>query len=90
MVVELYGSLATTAGVFVGLLTAYLVSRIVELKAERRRIERRADTINARIDALKPRQEWRDEQLSQMERWENQQEANNIVDEFIYHQVSDN
>ena len=89
MVVELYGSLATTAGVFVGLLTAYLVSRIVELKAERRRIERRADTINARINALKPRHEWRDEQLSQMERWESQQEADNIIDNFLYYQVGD-
>ena len=83
MVVGLYSALATTAGVFVGLLSAYLVSRIVGLKAERRRIEKRVASINARLDALKQHHEWRDEQLSEMDRRNAEQDANDVVDRFI-------
>lgn len=90
MVVGLYAALATTAGVFVGLLTAYLVSRIVGLKSERRRIEKRIVSIHARIEALKEHHEWRDEQLSEIDRRKAEQEAGDIVDKFIRQCVGDN
>lgn len=89
MVVGLYAALATTAGVFVGLLTAYLVSRIVGLKAERHRIERRVKSIDARITSLQNHQEWRDEQLSDMDQRNAKINAAEQVGDFIDEYVGD-
>jgi hypothetical protein len=83
MVVGLYSALATTAGVFVGLLTAYLVSRIVGMKAERRRIEKRIQSIDARIDSLQNYQAWREDQLSNMDERNAEINAIEQVEEFI-------
>lgn len=85
--VGLYAALATTAGVFVGLLNAYLVSRISGLKGERRRIEQRVKSINARLDPLRTQREWRDKQIDeQIDRREKEQ-AENDVSDFIDHHV---
>lgn len=89
MVVGLYAALAATAGVFVGLLTAYLVSRIVGLKAECRRIEKRVKSIDARIDSLQNYREWRDNQISDMDRRNAEMNAAEQVDDFIEEYVGD-
>ena len=61
----LYSALATTAGVFVGFLNAYLVSRISNMKSDRRRTIQRVESINAQLDSLYEYWEWRDGQISE-------------------------
>ena len=87
--VGLYSAFATTAGVFVGFLNAYLVSRISGLKSERKRIEQRVKSINARLDPLVDHLDWRDEQISEQIDRQAQERAGDDIERFIDYHVGD-
>jgi hypothetical protein len=81
--IQFYGVLATTASIFVGILTAYLVTRLSDLKSERSRIKQRVESINAEIRDLSTRYDFRIDQLeSTHEQWR-REEAEEDVDDFI-------
>ena len=78
-----YGSLATTASVFVGILTAYLVTRLSDLKSQRGRLKQRVETIDARLRTLHERRSFRESQLIETNiRWDIEN-AEDEVDSFI-------
>jgi len=87
--VGLYAALATTAGVFVGLLNAYLVSRISGLKGERRQIEQRVKSINARLEPLREHYGWREEQISEQVERRAEEQAEEDIENFIDYHVGD-
>lgn len=88
-VLQFYGVLATTASIFVGILTAYLVTRLSDLKSERERVKRRIAAIDTELEILKTRHEFRIENIQATEeRWQ-QEEAADQVDNFISYNVGD-
>ncbi|WP_323172870.1 hypothetical protein [Natrialba sp. PRR66] len=87
--VQFYGVLATTASIFVGILTAYLVTRLSDLKSERARLRRRIESIDAELRVLRSRHGFRMDWLEETEnRWE-QESAEENVDNFIEFNVGD-
>lgn len=87
MVTGLYGALAASASVFIGILTALLASNLSNLKSERGRIRRRIETIDARLESLDNQYETLQEQLQDVIDWEESNEAQDRVDEFIDNHV---
>ena len=82
-----YGVLATTASIFVGILTAYLVTRLSDLKTERSQIKRRIESLDAELETLiQNRSNTVDILQSTEERWEVEQ-AQDEVDNFIEYDV---
>jgi hypothetical protein len=83
VLIRFYGVLATTASIFVGILTAYLITRLSDLKAGRSRIRRQADAINTELESLKTNREERVRTLVETQnRWE-RETAEDQVDSFI-------
>lgn len=81
-----YDGLAASASVFIGILTALLISDLSSVKTERRRIARRIAAINARVESLASRQKRLEENMGQIEDvWDNraQQDAKEDVEGFI-------
>lgn len=78
-----YGTLSTAASIFVGILTAYLITRLSDLKTSRSRIRERHDAVIAELESLETSRENRVETLRQTEdRWEIEN-AEEDVDSFI-------
>lgn len=85
--VQFYGVLATTASIFVGILTAYLVNRLSDLKSERSRLKQRIEAIDAELRVLQLRHDFRIGRLEETEeRWK-RQDAEDAVDNFIEYTV---
>ncbi|MFC7130540.1 hypothetical protein [Haloferax chudinovii] len=85
--IQFYGSLATTASVFVGILTAYLVTRLSNLLSERSRLKQRIESIDTELEVLLKDHDYRIERLSETEeRWV-REDAENHVDQFIKYDV---
>ena len=83
-----YGTLATTASIFLGIMTAYLVTRLSDLKSGRLRIQRQADAINTELQSLRTGREERVQTLAEThDRWA-RKKAENHVDDFISLNVS--
>jgi len=83
---ELYIGLATTAGIFIGILTALLISRLTNLKEEKSRLEKRIKTLNVKIESLNSREKKYGEDLILIEgKWEKEkiQNAKDDVEDFI-------
>lgn len=78
-----YGTLATTASIFVGILTAYLVTRLSDLKAGRSRIRRQVDDINIELKSLKTGREERVQTLAETQNRWTRETAEDQVDRFI-------
>ncbi|MFC5971486.1 hypothetical protein ACFPYI_09105 [Halomarina salina] len=82
-----YGSLATAGGVFLGLLSAYLTSRIAGMQSERDSIRRRVEAVDARRRSLREQRELiRDEIEGIEEKWareERESKAKRDIKEFI-------
>jgi len=86
-VIQFYAALATTAGIFVGILTAFLVTRLSDYKSQRTEIKRRVRTIDEELAVLESRYELRQGNLEETEeRWRIEQ-AEDEVDEFIEYTV---
>ncbi|MGQ5516499.1 hypothetical protein [Halococcus saccharolyticus] len=84
---QFYGVLASTASIFVGILTAYLVTRYSDLKTQRSRIRQRANSVEAEQEVLLARKDFRTEQVEQTEvRWR-RESAEDDVDSFIKYDV---
>ena len=66
MVTGLYGSLAASASVFIGILTALLTSKLTSLRSERSRIRNRLARIESRIGNLKTQQENIEKELDEI------------------------
>lgn len=81
--VGLYGALAASASVFIGILTALLASDLSSLKSERTRIRRRVDAIQSRLRGLQDRRESLEETLDNIHELWAEDEAAQQVDEFI-------
>ncbi|WP_147464934.1 hypothetical protein [Halococcus sp. IIIV-5B] len=78
-----YSTLATSASIFIGILTAYLVQRLSDMKASRTRLRDRYDAVVAELQSLKVSRTARVENLRMTEnKWE-LQEAEEDVDSFI-------
>ena len=57
--ISFYSTLATAASIFIGILTAYLVTRLSDLKANRSRIRERFDAVVAEIESMETsRENW--------------------------------
>ncbi|RDI69554.1 hypothetical protein [Halopelagius longus] len=85
--IQFYGVLATTASVFLGILTAYLVTRLSDLKSERSQIKRQIESIDVELEALDESRSIRINSLEETEeRWKIE-EAQENVDKFIDHDV---
>jgi hypothetical protein len=82
-----YGTLSTAASIFVGILTAYLVTRLSDLKASRSRIRERYDEVVAKIESLETSREKRVESLEQTENQWEIEDAEDDVDSFINYAV---
>ncbi|WP_188979289.1 hypothetical protein [Halocalculus aciditolerans] len=93
MVTGLYGALAASASVFIGILTALLTSKLTSLSSERNRIDRRVRAIDARLRGLRDRKERLNEKLENIEEmWEDQEQrekAEEQVEDFIENYVGD-
>jgi predicted nucleic acid-binding Zn-ribbon protein len=93
MVTGLYASLAASASVFIGILTAILASKVSNLKSERNQIEHRTETIDARLESLDEQKEELEEHIEEiLELWEHEDEleyARKQVNEFIEKYVGD-
>ena len=93
MVTGLYASLAASASVFIGILTAILASRVSNLKSERNQIEHRIETIDARLESLDEQRAELEEHIEEiLELWEHEDEleyARKRVNEFIETYVGD-
>ena len=86
-VIQFYAALATTAGIFVGILTAFLVTRLSDYKSQRTEIKRRVRTIDEELAVLESRYELRQGILEDTEeRWKIEQ-AEDEVDNFIEYTV---
>lgn len=84
---QFYGVLATTASIFVGILTAYLVTRLSDLTSERSRLKQRIESIDAELRILDDRFDFRIDQVEATEeRWQ-QEAAGDVVDNFIEYDV---
>lgn len=93
MVTGLYGSLATSASVFIGILTALLTSKLTNLVSERNRIDRRVRAIDSRLRGLSRERDQLEERIENIEEaWreqELQEEAEEQVDDFIEKYIGD-
>lgn len=89
VLIRFYGVLATTASIFVGILTAYLVTRLSDLKSERSRIAQRIDSIDAELQVLDRHRERRIENLQQTQTQWQIEDAQDEVDNFIQYNVGD-
>ncbi|WP_435551934.1 hypothetical protein [Natrinema sp. CGMCC1.2065] len=91
MVTGFYTALATSASVFIGILTALLASNLSNHNVQRKRIERRIEIIDARLTNLNTQYEhFRDTLEEIREREEASQrheQAQDQVDEFIQDHV---
>lgn len=87
MVTSLYASLAASASVFIGILTALLVSDLSNIKAEQSRIRRRVEAIDSRLRSLRYQREVLEDRLDNIEEiWEEERakkQAEEQVDDFI-------
>lgn len=93
MVTGLYASLAASASVFIGVLTAILASKVSNLKSERNQIEHRIETIDARLESLEDQRKELEEHIEDiLQLWEHEDEleyAREQVREFIEKYVDD-
>lgn len=81
-----YDALAASASVFIGILTALLISNLSTMTTARGRIVRRITAIDARIESLASRRDRLRENLDRIEEvWETreQQDAEESVEDFI-------
>ncbi len=81
-----YDALAASASVFIGILTALLISNLSTRKTARERIARRITAINARVESLASRRDRLRENLDRIEEvWDNraQQDAKEDIEDFI-------
>ena len=83
VLIEFYGTLSTAASIFVGILTAYLVTRLSDLKASRSRIRERYNAIVAELESLRTSRESRIETLVQTENQWEIESAEEDVDSFV-------
>jgi hypothetical protein len=93
MVTGLYALLATSASVFIGVLTAVLASKISNMESEQAQIEHRIDTIDARLKSLNTQRQDLEEQIDEiLDLWERQDEisiARRKVRKFVDNHVGD-
>ncbi|WP_152423338.1 hypothetical protein [Haloterrigena salina] len=87
MITGFYTALATSASVFIGILTALLASNLSNLNVQREQIERRIETIDSRLTNLNTQYEhFRDtleEIRDQEEASQRREQAQDEVDEFL-------
>lgn len=83
----LYDALAGSASIFIGILAALLVNRIISDENDRSQIRQRVDYINSNVEGLKQRRNEIDDRLEAIFADEHQQNqrktANKYLDEFI-------
>ena len=88
-----YDALAASASVFIGILTALLISNLSTMTTARGQIARRITAIDARIESLASRRDRLRENLDRIEEvWETreQQDAEESVEDFIDQYVGTN
>lgn len=73
---QFYGLLATTASIFVGILTAYLITHISDLKSERERLEGEIDIIRLEGRAIQRHYNFRQDVSNKWEKPEISDSAN--------------
>lgn len=83
----LYDALAGSASIFIGILAALLVNRIISDENDRSQIRQRVDYINSNVEGMKQRRNEIDDRLEAIfadEHQQNQREsANEYLDDFI-------
>lgn len=91
MVTGFYASLAASASVFIGILTAILTSKVSTLRAERNQIEHRIKSIDSRLESLDEQRNELEDQIEGIRRiWEHEDQlegAKMRVSEFIDQRV---
>jgi len=89
---QLYIGLATTAGIFIGILTALLINRLTNLKEEKSRLKKRIETLSIKEESLNSKKKKYQNDLNQiMEKWEEEEKerAREEVENFIERYVGD-
>lgn len=84
---QFYGGLAIAASVFVGILTAYIVTRLSDLKSERSQLRQRIESIDAELEVLETRHDFRINKLEETEEKWRHESAEKDVDQFIEYEV---
>lgn len=93
MVTGFYAALASSASVFIGILTALLTSNLSNLQSEQAHIKRRVRSIDSRLENLDDqRDEFQETVENIRDHWneqEQQEEAEEQVDQFIEQHVGE-